>query len=109
MATGSAKQTQGFGDIFGGRMFNTIDYSGPTSYVNGTGDTIDPRIFGFPNTIETFLQEGLDQTGTYYIFAQPTNTGVTSWHIRWYLSASTEVPNGTNLSGVTVRLSAIGY
>jgi hypothetical protein len=110
MAAGSAKQFAGFPDVFGGKLFNAIDYSGPTSYVNGTGDVLDPRIFGFPNTVESITVCGMDTTGTYYVRPQPVRTGVTGWYIRWYLVAdNTEVANTTNLSGVTIRLSAIGF
>ena len=115
MSVGQAKQTPGFADVFGGRLFNTIDYSGPTSYTNtGTastsGDSLDCRFFGFPNTIETVTGESADQSGTYFVIGQPINNGVTGWKLRWFtLVGSTEVANGVNLSGYTVKLSAIGY
>ena len=114
MSVGAVTQTFGFPDIFGGKMFNTIDYAGPTSYNNtGTpatsGDTMSHRMFGFENTVETFIGESLDQTGTYFVKAQPNNSGVTTWRLRWFTTAGTEVANGVNLSAYTVKLSAIGF
>jgi hypothetical protein len=115
MSVGSPKYVPGFPDIFGGKMFNTIDYSGPTAYNNtGTpatsGDSVSHRMFGFENTVETYIGESVDQSGTYFVIAQPVNNGVTAWKLRWFtLSGSTEVANGVNLSGFTVKLSAIGF
>jgi len=114
MSVGAASTVFGFADVFGGHMFNTIDYSGPTAYNNtGTpatsGDTMSHRFFGFENTIESFTGESLDQSGTYYVIAQPLNDGVTSWKLRWFTTAGVEVANGVNLSGFTVKLSAIGF
>jgi hypothetical protein len=114
MSVGSAKQTQGFADVFGGRQFNTIDYSGPTAYNNtGTpttsGDTMDPMMFGFKNTIQELFNGSIDQTGAYKVLAQPVNNGITVWRLRWFSVAGTEVANGVNLSTYTVKLSAIGF
>lgn len=114
MSVGSAKQTQGFADVFGGRQFNTVDYSGPTAYNNTgsaatSGDTLDPHMFGFQNTIQALIAEGADQTGAYKITPQPINNGITIWRLRWFTVAGTEVANGVNLSAYTVKLSAIGF
>jgi hypothetical protein len=114
MSVGTGKQTPGFADVFGGKLFNTIDYSGPTAYNNtGTaatsGDSLDPKMFGFNNTIESIIDSSLDQTGTYYAFEQPINNGVTAWRLRWFTAAGVEVANGVNLSGYTVKLSAVGF
>jgi len=84
MAVGSAKQTNGFADVFGGKLFNTVDYSGPTSYVNGTGDAIDPKIFGFNNEVQAIIGTSIDESGTYYVIGQPVNNGVTKWYLRWF-------------------------
>ena len=118
MSVGSVKTTgnaTGFADVFGGKQFNVIDYSGPTSYNNQSsvnaalsGDTMDPKMFGFNNTIICFVAESLDQTGTYYVLGQPQQNGVTPWRLRWFTAASVEVANGINLSGFIVRLGAIG-
>jgi hypothetical protein len=114
MSVGSAQYPNGFADIFGGKMFNTVDYSGPTSYNNtGTpatsGDKISHRMFGFENTIETFVGQSIDQSGTYYAIGQPLNNGVTSWKLRWFTTAGVEVANGVNLAAFTVKLAAIGF
>src|ERR1700679_239333 len=114
MAVGSASQVTGSQDTFGGHFYRTVDYSGPTSYVGGLlgGDLIDPRIFGFPNTIESLWCSG-DQTGLLIGIPFPVNNGVTAWHIRWFaVSATTpgigaEVTNATNLSGKVIRITAI--
>ena len=116
MSVGSAKYPNGFADIFGGRQFNAVDYSGPTAYNNtGTastsGDTLSHRLFGFENTIQAPMNGAtLDQSGTYYVIWQPKANGVTVWSLRWFvLSTNAEVANGVNLSAYTVRLSAIGF
>ena len=115
MSVGSAIQTPGQADIFGGRQFNAIDYKGPTSYVNTgvgstSGDTIGHRMFGFENTIQAIIDASLDQTGTYQVVDQPMQNGVTSWRLRWFVvSTGAEVANGTNLSAFTVKLAAIGF
>ena|SRR5208337_3204657 len=107
---GTAKQTPGFADVFGGRFFNTIDYTGVTSYLNGTGELLDPHMFGFQNTIECIIDVSLSQNGSYYAQAQPVNSGVTKWYLRWFAVATgQEVTNTTNLSAAVVRISAIGY
>jgi hypothetical protein len=114
MSVGTGKQTSGFADVFGGKLFNTIDYSGPTAYNNTgnpatSGDSLDPKMFGFNNTIESIFQASLDQTGTYYAFEQPVNSAVTAWRLRWFTASGTEVANGVNLSNYTVKLSAVGF
>lgn len=114
MAVGSAKQTQGFADVFGGRNFNVIDYTGVSSYANtGTpstsGEALDPKFFGFQNTIQFVAASG-DQSGTYYGIVFPVNNGVTAWRIRWFAVATgQEVTNGTNLSTRVLKLSGIGF
>ena len=114
-SVGSGKQTSGFADVFGGKLYNTIDYSGPTSYNNTatpatSGDVIDPKMFGFPNTIEALICTSADQTGVYVGVAMPVNNGVTRWIVRWFtLSGMTEVANATNLSTKTMKLSAVGF
>jgi hypothetical protein len=115
MAVGSAKYVNGFADTFGGHLFNAIDYSGPTSYVNtgvGTtsGDTISHRMFGFENTIETIIGASVSQSGNFQAVDQVVQNGVGPWRIRWFVIATgAEVANGINLSGETVRLAAIGF
>jgi hypothetical protein len=115
MTTGSPKPYLGTADIFGGRQFNSIDYSGPTSYNNTgvgstSGDTMSHRQFGFENTIQSFDGISIDQSGTYYVLPQPQQNGVTPWRLRWFtVGTGVEVANGVNLSTYTVKLAAIGY
>jgi hypothetical protein len=112
MAVGSAKAVPNGQDTFGGHFFGTVDYSGPSSYLGGAthGDAIDPRIFGFPNTITAIICASVDQSGVYMVVPQPAANGTTAWTLRWFtLVGMTEVTDTTNLSTKTVRLSAIGY
>ncbi len=104
---GSAKTVTNGQDVFGGHLFGSVDYNGPASYVQG-GDAIDPRIFGFPNTILA-LFGSVDQSNTYFAVGRPLQNGVTGWNLVWYNKAGGEVSAATPLNGVTVRLSAIGY
>lgn len=115
MSVGSAIYTNGQADIFGGRQFNCIDYKGPTSYNNTgvgatSGDSLSHRMFGFENTIQAIICVTIDQTGTYEAIQQPDRTGVTGWHLRWFVvSTGAEVANGVNLSAVIVKIAAIGF
>lgn len=112
--SGTAKQIAGFADVFGGKNFNAVDYSGSKSYNNTgvqatSGDLLDPKAFGFFNDIISIIGDGIDQTGTYQVTGQTINGGVTQWRLRWFVvSTGAEVANGVNLSGFTVRVSAIG-
>jgi hypothetical protein len=116
MAVGSVKSGYSFLDTFGGRFFNTVDYSGPTSYVGGVGagDLLSPNAFGFNNTIQFVWASG-DQTGLLIGIPFPVNNGVTKWYLRWFaVSATTpgigaEVTNGTNLSTKILKLTAVGF
>jgi hypothetical protein len=105
---GSAEIALGAQDVFGGHLFAAIDYSGPKSYVPG-GDFVDHRFFGFPNTMITLIGS-LDQTQTFRLEPMPVRDAVTPWHLVWtVLATGQEVAGGTNLSGFTGRLTAIGY
>lgn len=109
MAVGTAKQIAGFADIFGGKNFNTVDYSGPLSYVNGTGDVLDPKAFGAFNDIIAIVGTSISQDGTLYVVGQPVNNGVTAWRLRWFtVGTGAEVANATNLSTKTIKLAIIG-
>lgn len=107
MATGNAKAVPNGQDTFGGHFYGAADYTGPASYVQG-GDAIDPHIFGFPNTILTLIGS-MDQTGTYIAIPRPMFNGTTAWQLEWRTPAGAEVAANFNLSGFTVRLSAVGY
>ena len=114
-SVGTGIQANGFADVFGGKLFNAIDYKGSSSYNNtGTpatsGDVLDPKMFGFPNSIEFLVGTSTDQTGVYIVVGMPANNGVSKWYLRWFtLSGMTEVANATDLSGKTVKLSAVGF
>lgn len=104
---GSANTVVGSQDVFGGHLFGAVDYKGPKSYVQG-GDSIDPRIFGFPNTIVTLIGS-LDQTATYRAEPLPLQNGTTGWRLVWTVYATgAQVAAAVDLSGITVRLSAVG-
>lgn len=104
---GTATQSKNGKDTFGGHLFGTVDYKGPTSYVQG-GDSLDPHTFGFPNTIITVIGS-VDQSNTYFVIGRPLQNGYTPYQLVWYNKAGGEVAAGTNLSGFTVKLAAIGY
>lgn len=115
VTVGAAKQTQGFADVFGGRQYNTVDYTAPATYNNtGTpatsGELLDPHIFGFQNTIQS-VEGSTDQSGTYVVVCVPVNNGITQWRVRWFtLSGMTEIANNaTTVAGKVVKLSAIGF
>src|ERR1700679_3411940 len=101
MAVGSAKPVRNGPDTFGGRFFGVVDYSGPTTYAAG-GDTIDPRIFGFPNTIMA-LYGSFDQSQTYIAVPKPVANGTTAWKLVWQTPAGVEATG--NLFPFTVKLS----
>lgn len=95
-------------DTFGGHLWGACDQKGSASYVAG-GDAVSHRQFGFNNTIVTLIGS-VDQSDTYFAIGRPLQNGVTTWQLVWFLvSTGAEVAPGTVLSGVTVRLSAIGY
>ena len=104
-------------DVFGGKLFGAVDYKGPASYVQG-GDALDPHAFGFPNAIET-LTGSVDQSGKFFVIGRPIQNDVTPFQLVWISlttgsvggqnqTAGQEAVAGTNLSGFTVRLGAIG-
>ena len=104
---GSAKDVRSEGDVFGGKLFGLADYNGPISYVQG-GDSLDSRIFGFPNAIISLIG-GMDHTNTYSIVPRALANGVTKWQAVWIVTATgVEVAAAVNLSTYTVRLSALG-
>jgi len=108
MATGSAKAVPNGQDTFGGHFYGAADYTGPAAYAVG-GDTIDPHIFGFPNTILTLIGS-TDQSNTYIAVPLPLFNGTTAWKLVWRTAATgAEIGAGINLSTFTVRLSAVGY
>lgn len=104
---GSAKAVRSQADVFGGKLFEVIDYSGPLSYVQG-GDAMDPRMFGFPNAIIMLIGFN-DHSNTYTVDPRALQNGVTPWQLVWtVVSTGAEVAAGVNLSGSTVRLMGLG-
>ena len=110
MATnGTASPVAGAADIFGGKGFNVLTYSGAASYNNGIGDRVDVKLFGFQNKLIVLSPMGLSVSGTYYTIPQPANQGLTAWYLRWYiLSNNQEVAGGQNLSGESIQLMGMG-
>lgn len=109
--TGSAKQILGQGDVFGGKIFNVIDYASTSaSYSQSALETLSPSAFGFFNTILCVLDISLDTTGRYYAQAIPQQAGLTPWTLKWFdTTTGLQVAGAVNLSGITVKISAIGY
>lgn len=112
MAVGSGIAIPGNADVFGGTLYNAIDYTGPTSYVNGTGDQLNSSMFGFFNGFKDINDGCIDTTGTYFVRRQMASPGGLNakFYLRWYvLSTGAEVVNATNLSAIRIRISAFGY
>lgn len=104
---GSGKDVRSQGDVFGGKLFGLVDYSGPTSYVQG-GDAMDSRLFGFPNAIIMLIGFN-DHSNTYTVDPRAIQNGVTPWQLVWtVVSTGAEVAAGVNLSQFTVRLMGLG-
>jgi hypothetical protein len=112
MSVGSGNAIPGNADVFGGTLYNAIDYNGPTSYNNGTGDQLNSSMFGFFNGFKDINDGCIDTTGTYFVRRQMKSPGGLNaqFFLRWYvLSSGAEVTNATNLSAIKIRLSALGY
>ena len=113
---GSSNAVLGWADTFGGKGYAPVDYKGSTSYVQG-GDSINPAIFGL-QTILTLIASA-DQKAKFQAIPLPVQNGISPWQLMYVSTttgtvggqsqtAGTEAAAGTNLSGFTVRLSAIG-
>jgi len=110
MAVGTATQTVGFGDTWGGQTEQVIDYTGVASYVGGStgGELLDPKIFGCFASIR-FVTGSISDDGVYEVKCQPRNKGYTAWYARWFTVATgAEVSDATNLSAKTVKLFGFG-
>jgi hypothetical protein len=116
-ATGGTHPIIGLNQTFGGLFWDVLDYSGSASYVQG-GDSISPPSFGFNNTIWA-LSGSMDQLNVFEVVGRPLNSGRTQWQLVWKAlitgtyggqsqTAGQEAAAGTNLTGYTVRLAAIG-
>jgi hypothetical protein len=105
---GSGTITRFGQDTFGGHLYGAVDYKGSSSYVPGGDGPISHKMFGFQNTIITLIGSA-DQTNTYFVEPRPLQNDVTTWQLVWKVTATgLEVAAAVNLSGFTVRLSAIG-
>jgi hypothetical protein len=119
---GTTKPVVGTSDTFGGHFYNWVPYNGPQSYVQG-GDSISASQFGFYNAIFSLYGSVgfVNGVATYRAVPGVMSAGPNPvWRIVWVSlvtgtaggqaqTAGAEVAAGTNLSGVTVILSAIGY
>ena len=95
-------------DVWGGKLWAAVDYTGVASYVAGTGELLDCHIFGCPEKI--LWAEGAGSiSGNYFVNCFPSGKGYTNWYARWYVATTgAEVSNGTNLSAETVKLFGVG-
>lgn len=110
-----SEMPQAFG---GNRNYSILHYAGPASYtsvVPGTppagptgGQTIDATRFGL-KYIE-FIMGGMDESGTYLVFAAAGNPATAQTYTLIWITANTgaQVAATTNLSTFKVRLTAIG-
>jgi hypothetical protein len=107
MAQGSgiSKVLQSSLDTFGGKYYGPLDYVGSSSYVTG-GDKISAKAFGMEKILT--LIGSVDKSDTYTVKGRPLANGICEWDLVWLGSTGGEVAAGTNLSGFTVRLTAIG-
>jgi hypothetical protein len=106
---GATHPILGVSDVFGGHYYSPLDYAGSASYVQG-GDSIGATSFGFNSSIQTLIGS-VSHSGTYRVDPRPLTSGIqTQWQLVWIVVATgLEVAGAVNLSGETVRLSAIGY
>lgn len=88
--------------------------NGPASYVNGTGQLMDPHMFSLL-FFKTLFCDWLTPDGTYFVRFVAASTGTalglssTPVYARWYVTATgAEVTNATDLSAEKIRVTAIG-
>lgn len=104
----------------GGGKLVPVDHAGPASYTTG-GETLGANnsITGMAvvglGSIDAVLGSGsLSVSGTHWVVAQPTGTGSRrTVKLLWFTASAgvptlTQVTNGTDLSGETVRLVYVG-
>ena len=114
---GSTVRVIGQPDTFGGHYWAPADHAGPSSYTKG-GYALDPKSFGFDNTIWT-VTPGVDQSATFMVVGRATVSGRSPVNAVWIsldsgsIGGQTQVPGeevaaGTNLAAYIVRLGAIG-
>lgn len=96
-----------------------INHTGPKSYTTG-GETLGASntqtgisMFGLAD-VDLILGGSLSVSGSYWVMAQPVGTGThKQWKLLWFTATAgvpslTQVTNGTDLSGETVVIAAIG-
>lgn len=102
---------QPFADTIGGHRINVVDWIGPTAYVGGVGEKVDPAAFfgGYGAPELMFLTGSISVSGTYYCLAQPVGAGVTTWVLQYYTAATGAVlgSDPTDLSAEKFKL--VGY
>lgn len=102
-------QTGGLVDTWGGKFQNEIQWTGPTSYANGTGEVLPPSAFGCPNNL-LFATGSVSVSGTYRAVCRPqAASGYTKWNVQFcVMSSGAEVSNATNLSAETFTIFGMG-
>ena len=113
MANGTITRWKGgsWPDIFGGHAAGAADYVGPTTYTNPGGDPIPFDSVIGAGTRAHAIVPAVTSDGLYLVLFQPNNSaGVPhTWVARWFLlSTMAEVSNGTDLSGHSAVILAIG-
>ena len=89
--------------------FAARGFGGPSSYNQGTPPQLYPSNFGLAN-VKVFLPDSCTASGTYFVRLAHLNEGALAATMRWYQSSSSsEVANGTDLSGEKIRVMAFGY
>jgi hypothetical protein len=112
--SGGISLVDGFPFSMGGdRYFSACDHKGPNPYptlVPGTtpsgGDTIYPQEFGLK--LFTRILPGMSDDGTYIIFGVVVPGGKQAQLIWVTANTGAQVGNGTDLSGRTAKIEAIG-
>ena len=107
-AATSQAQGQPFKDTLGGHFYDVVDWNGPTAYVGGTGEALDPAPFGMREVMSAY--GSISVSGTYYCLCQPVNAGITKWVIQYYTAATgAQLGAGpTNLSAEVFKITAYG-
>jgi hypothetical protein len=105
----SATQTPGLVDTWGGKFENEVVFTGPKSYVNGTGELLNPAAFGCPNNL-LFAAGSITVSGTYYGMCRPAAaSGYTKWYLQYFTSSNgNEVTNATDLSAESIIVFGMG-
>lgn len=108
------KAINGYVDVIGKHGLWIGEHTGPASYTAWAapatgGDVIKAPQFGL-RSIDFVSPAGVDTSGIYNVRPQCTGTGSRqSWVLIWYTTATgVQVAQGTNLSGITIRLKIYG-